>query len=405
MIVAAPVQGLINLYKVYIQLDETMEPVDQEYFKKPNLIGNNALKDYGFICEGTSYNKCKIQMVQLLETEAWAFADDGDHLPAHMQVPKWLRDRLSDSFRNVNLEAVQSPDKEWNKKTILEDFTVKMMEETITGYQEYYEHANAKSVQYSCKVAEFMSHLKNIENSEKAKYRVLPALKPMIDTLDEYVENKQLEKLTSKLQLMETIGGPNSQYYNACYTIAKVMMLCEDDKQRSVLFHGISDSGKSQIAKFMRDIFDSHYKKETKSIYDEKISRQEAHKQIYIVDEANMVKLFRKKNVADMKNLTSGQGIPLENKYNHSFTGFINSYTLMTCQYLVCPFIPPMSSLSGYNTYEYEHDKMAMLSRMRLVKFDKLFRDSGLVFGQDDWALCLLYISDNFYDMPAPIQP
>ena len=68
------------------------------------------------------------------------------------------------------------------------------------------------------------------------------------------------------------IGGPKSQYYHACYHIARVMLVPEIEKMRCVIFHGLSNSGKSRIAAYMNDIFDSHYKNETRGQYDEKIS-------------------------------------------------------------------------------------------------------------------------------------
>lgn len=50
-----------------------------------------------------------------------------------------------------------------------------------------------------------------------------------------------------------------------------------------------------------------------------------------------------------MKKLTEGDGISLENKYGHPFTGFYDVKTLITCNALCCPFIEPVSSSSGFD--------------------------------------------------------
>ena len=130
---------------------------------------------------------------------------------------------------------------------------------------------------YSSRVAEHRNILKNIEASEKAKVKILPPLKPMIDTLNQFIEKEQAEQLTSFSDLKDKIGGSESQYYHACYAIAQTMLLEEDDKQRCVIFNGLSGSGKTVIASFMHHIFDSHFENETKSLYNEKITREEAH--------------------------------------------------------------------------------------------------------------------------------
>ena len=100
----------------------------------------------------------------------------------------------------------------------------------------------------------------------------------MLETLDEYIESNDLHRLTDELELIARIGGPSSQYYNVCYSIAKVMLLGESEKRRCVILYGTSGSGKSKIARMMTNIFDSHYKMETKGMYDERITREEAHK-------------------------------------------------------------------------------------------------------------------------------
>ena len=85
--------------------------------------------------------------------------------------------------------------------------------------------------------------------------------------------------------------------------------------------------------------------------------------------------------------------------YGNAFTGFIKCFILYTCQYLVCPFLPPKSSNSGWTWEQYELDNKAMKSRTRLVKFDREFKDCQLSFDYKDWAACLLYMAENYNNM------
>ena len=179
---------------------------------------------------------------------------------------------------------------------------------------------------YSVRVAQNINAIKAIEMSENAKRRELPPLVPLMDTLNEFVEAKKVDKLELYTDMTDKIGGPESQYYNACYIITQVMVLVEDEKQRMVVFYGLSGSGKSWLAWYMNEIFDCHFDNETKSIYNEAITKEEAHKQLYMINEANMDSLFKKKNLPRMKRLSEGEGINLENKYKNSFTGFVGSF-------------------------------------------------------------------------------
>jgi len=170
----------------------------------------------------------------------------------------------------------------------------------------------------------------------------------MLDTLMEYMEKNEIPKLESGYEMTGLIGGPNKQYYAACYAIVKVMLLAMEDKRRCVILHGIADTGKTWITKIMHRIFKSYWKNETRGIYDEKITDREAHCQLLILNEANMMDLFKKKNMPAMKRLTEGDGWIIENKFAQPFTGFVDSYQLITCNYLCSPFIEPAGSSAGW---------------------------------------------------------
>ena len=187
---------------------------------------------------------------------------------------------------------------------------------------------------------------------------------------------------------MMKIGAPRSRYYHACYWMTKLMLLGSDEKQRCVILHGKPGGGKTRLAKYTAGIFDTHWKNETKGIYDEKISREEAHMQLLVMNEANMYRLFSKsKGLPMMKRLMEGGGASLENKYGHPFTGFLDVYTLITCNSLPCPFARPVSSNSGFAEEELQIEKEAMEERSVLVEFTKKFCESGMSsFEETEWA-------------------
>ena len=56
------------------------------------------------------------------------------------------------------------------------------------------------------------------------------------------------------------------------------MVVGADEKKRCVIMHGRSSSGKTWIARYTNNIFDSHWKSEVKGIYDERITPNEANK-------------------------------------------------------------------------------------------------------------------------------
>ena len=99
-----------------------------------------------------------------------------------------------------------------------------------------------------------------------------------MDTLNDYMAENDIPKLKDGLELLGLIGGVSKQYYAACYAIAKVMLQEESEKRRCVILHGLADTGKSHIAKLMYEIFDAHWKNETKGMYDERITDHEAHR-------------------------------------------------------------------------------------------------------------------------------
>ena len=77
--------------------------------------------------------------------------------------------------------------KEWSEEHITYDFTIKFKEGVVNTYQSYYELIQKDGIEFSAAVAKHRALLKAIEDSEKAKVRDLPPLKPMLETLKEYM--------------------------------------------------------------------------------------------------------------------------------------------------------------------------------------------------------------------------
>ena len=99
-----------------------------------------------------------------------------------------------------------------------------MREGLVKSFQEYYENAQKKSIQFSWRVAELKPILKIIEDCENTKVKQLPPLKPMLDQLNEYIELNQIQRFEHASDVLTALRGKKSQYYNACYSIVKVML-------------------------------------------------------------------------------------------------------------------------------------------------------------------------------------
>ena len=131
----------------------------------------------------------------------------------------------------------------------------------------------------------------------------------------------------------------------------------------------------------------------------------EAHVQLLVMNEANLHVLFQKKLIPAFKELLEGRGRMIENKFCNAFKGFKDSYQLINCQYLLCPLVEPLSSKSNWTRFEYLSDNDALMMRMKLVKFDKKNCELNFKFADKEWAQCLLYLAENFIEMPLPEQP
>ena len=102
---------------------------------------------------------------------------------------------MNDNKKNLDLSTITDVAKDFNQAAISRDFSIKMREGLISCYQDYYEYANKESVDFSLKVAANRAVLRAIVESENAKKKELPPLKSMMETLTEYMEATDTQKL------------------------------------------------------------------------------------------------------------------------------------------------------------------------------------------------------------------
>ena len=212
----------------------------------------------------------------------------------------------------------------------------------------------------------------------------------MIETLKEYVNENQGENLAMTLDhLKDLLGDHKSLYYGILRaTVNKFLRGAQNSTSRCILLYGASSSGKSTIAKYLGSIFLSFGLRQHKGIFDEQITALDSNVQLLILDEAHVYKLFSRDNLADTKQLLEGGGRSIAIKFAHSYTGFKGCFTVVTCNNLPYPFIPPTNNTAGFSIDEYDQDKIAMNSRCKIFKMTKTFdrEASTFPFGELEWA-------------------
>ena len=392
-------------HMVWIQLNKSKAAADQNYFNQQSHLGCKVLNQFRWKVTQKSIKNPRVQLINYIDTNCGTLIQGYDDDPEYFQIPNWVNNRLADEDRKLNFAAIDDVGKKFTEDDAGRDFTTKLVNGEVTSLQDYYQKAQDVSHHLSFRVAKYSRSLKSVQELEKGKKLELPDLPTMMETLNEYINKYEIPKLNSVDELMALIGDRNSQYYAACYYITQVMLLRMRDKMRCVIIHGTSDSGKSHIAKIMSRIFIAFMMFETRGIYDQQMSELEAHIQLFILNEANLLDLFEKKKMPAFKLFTEGEGRMVENKYGHPFKGFINCHQLITCQHLVCPLVEPLSSRSKWTRFEYLSENEALMKRVKLVRFSKEYSEMDHMFADKEWAQCLLYMAENFENIQPPVEP
>ena len=177
-------------------------------------------------------------------------------------------------------------------------------------------------------------------------------------------------------------------------------------KRRGLVLHGAHNSGKSTISRYVGNIFSSHNLKYPEGKFFHKIDREDTHKQICRIDEANVKHMFNKSRLHDTKSLLEGDGMDISVKFEHLFTGFKGAYTIITCNNLPYPFIPPNTSLSGFTEEEYPHDKGAIKVRTSVVYMETSHdEEEEFPFTEEELASMMLSMhvyEKNYVEYKAP---
>jgi hypothetical protein len=125
--------------------------------------------------------------------------------------------------------------------------------------------------------------------------------------------------------------------------------------------------------------------------FEDEMEIQDTHKQLLIIDEANMNSLFGKKHLHDTKRLLECKGMSVRNKYAHPYRGFVGSKTLITCNNLTYPLSVPERLMNASELRELENDRYAITSRTITVEMTKSFkREQEFPFTCEQWAWSML---------------
>ena len=128
-------------HSVYIQLDESREPADQNYFYQYCSLGAKILSQYGYIPKHSQIKDCRVQFARFIAEDCGDLVEVDDYWPVIFQTPNWVRNKIDDIKRTLTFSAQFDPEKIPKEEELLTDFSTKMMTNDIGSVQEYYEGA------------------------------------------------------------------------------------------------------------------------------------------------------------------------------------------------------------------------------------------------------------------------
>ena len=116
-------------------------------------------------------------------------------------------------------------------------------------------------------------------------------------------------------KLKELVGDKTSLYYGILREVVDKYLRGAVTSCRTIILYGAISSGKSSIANFLGKIFLSYGIRQQSGLFDNSITREETNVQLLILDEANVVKLCKKDNLPDTKQLLEGNGRNMNIKF------------------------------------------------------------------------------------------
>ena len=100
----------------------------------------------------------------------------------------------------------------------------------------------------------------------------------MKEELDAFCAANPNDYDVTKNFILTWLDGVSSPYYEIVYNLVEIFINGNaDKKRRTLIFHGVTDSGKSKIASYVAKIFTSFSYDIGKTIFDQAVSREDAH--------------------------------------------------------------------------------------------------------------------------------
>ena len=108
--------------------------------------------------------------------------------------------------------------------------------------------------------------LKNIDANITFKEENREPLEPMIDTLRQYCSDCPDGSFNVDVCLSK-LPSKDNVYRDIFYYIVYLFLKMSEKKRRCLCLHGVANSGKTTIAKFLKKIFTSHDYRTTHSVF------------------------------------------------------------------------------------------------------------------------------------------
>ena len=133
------------------------------------------------------------------------------------------------------------------------------------------------------------------------------------------------KQVVDSLKEMEEQGS--NPYFSVIESVADLFLLESEEKRRTILLHGRSNSGKTTFIRLMREIFDGYdHRPAVKFAAD--MRRRDSAPALVTSDEWAASNL-NKANIDETKRMLEGEGALIEQKYVNPYIGFRGAYFIL----------------------------------------------------------------------------
>ncbi len=87
-------------YKIYIDLNDTMEGVSRDYFSAPAYKGYKFFSDQEFRVVNSSHYGCQVKFSKWKRSGLWSLDVEAD------EQPDWLKEKDADALKEVDLSTI-----------------------------------------------------------------------------------------------------------------------------------------------------------------------------------------------------------------------------------------------------------------------------------------------------------